>query len=90
MAAPTMSFQTYQAVGDREDLEDVIYQISPVETPFFTMAKRTDATAVLHEWQTDALLAATNNRQIEGDHAAGREQGRARKRNVVSDRQAVG
>lgn len=30
MAVPTMSFQTYQAVGDREDLEDVIYQISPV------------------------------------------------------------
>lgn len=71
MSAPTMAFQTYQAVGDREDLEDVIYQISPTETPFFTMAKRTDATAVLHEWQTDALLAATNNRQIEGDDASG-------------------
>lgn len=71
MAAPTMALQTYQAVGDREDLEDVIYNISPVETPFFTMAKRTDATAVLHEWQTDALLAATNNRQIEGDDASG-------------------
>jgi hypothetical protein len=71
MAAPTMAFQTYQSVGNREDLEDVIYQISPVETPFFTMAKRTDATAVLHEWQTDALIAATNNRQIEGDDAAG-------------------
>lgn len=30
MTVPTQSFQTYQAVGDREDLEDVIYQISPV------------------------------------------------------------
>lgn len=34
---------------DNISLEDVIYQISPVETPFFTMAKRTTARAVLHE-----------------------------------------
>jgi hypothetical protein len=31
MAVPTMAFQTYQSVGNKEDLEDVIYQISPVE-----------------------------------------------------------
>ena len=49
MAAPTMAFQTHQAIGNREDLEDVIYTISPVETPFMTMAGRTDATAVNHE-----------------------------------------
>ena len=35
MAAPTMAFQTHQAVGNREDLEDVIYSISPTETPSF-------------------------------------------------------
>lgn len=34
------------------------------------MAKRTDANAVLHEWQTDALLTATNNRNVEGDDPA--------------------
>ena len=71
MAAPTMAFQTYQAVGNREDLEDVIYSISPTETPFMTMASRVEATAVLHEWQTDALGAAATNRQIEGDDASG-------------------
>lgn len=71
MSAPTMAFQTYQAVGDREDLEDVIYQISPIETPFLTMARRTKATAVLHEWQTDTLSAAAGNKQIEGDDASG-------------------
>lgn len=71
MAVPTMAFQTYQAVGNREDLEDVIYQISPTETPFMTMAKRKKATAVLHEWQMDELLAAAGNKQIEGDDAAG-------------------
>ncbi len=71
MAAPTMAFQTHQAVGNREDLEDVIYSISPTETPFMTMASRVSATAVLHEWQTDALVAAAVNRQVEGDDASG-------------------
>lgn len=70
MTAPAGTFQTLQAVGDREDLEDVIYSISPTETPFFTMASRVEASAVLHEWQTDALTAAAANKQVEGDDAA--------------------
>ena len=73
MASPNsgQSFQTYQAIGNREDLEDVIYQISPVETPFMTMASRKTATATYHEWQTDALGAAATNQMIEGNDAAG-------------------
>lgn len=73
MASPIsgQAFQTYQAVGNREDLEDVIYQISPVETPFMTMASRKTATATYHEWQTDALGAAATNQAIEGDDASG-------------------
>src|SRR5258706_5761626 len=70
MTAPTMAFQTYQAIGNREDLEDVIYSISPTETPFLTMAARTTAKATLHEWQTDALAAAAANKQVEGDDPA--------------------
>lgn len=65
-----MAFQTYQSVGNREDLEDVIYAISPTETPFLTMASRTEAKATLHEWQTDALAAAAGNKQVEGDDPA--------------------
>lgn len=38
---------------------------------FMTMAGRVNATAVLHEWQTDALAAAAGNKQVEGDDAAG-------------------
>lgn len=49
MSVPTMAFQTYQSVGNREDLEDVIYSISPTETPFMTMAARMEASAVLHK-----------------------------------------
>lgn len=71
MAVPTMAFQTHQAIGNREDLEDVIYQISPTETPFMTMAGRKTAKATYHEWQTDVLNAAATNQQIEGDDASG-------------------
>jgi len=70
MAVPSGAYQTFQSIGNREDLEDEIYQISPVETPFLTMAGRVNATAVPHEWQTDALAAAAANRQVEGDDAS--------------------
>ena len=52
------------------DNNPIIYDISPLETPFMTMAGRAKATGVFHEWQTDALLSAGANRQIEGDDAA--------------------
>ncbi len=70
MAVPAGTLQTFQGIGNREDLEDVLYQISPVETPFMTMCERTKASATYHEWQTDALAAAGANAQIEGDDAA--------------------
>ena len=71
MALPTNTLTAYDAIGNREDLSDEIYRIDPTDTPFMSGVDQTKATAVLHEWQTDALLAATNNRQIEGDDAAG-------------------
>jgi hypothetical protein len=58
MAQPTGVYVTYSARGLREDLENVIYDISPTDTPFMSMGGRTDATAVNHEWQTDALASA--------------------------------
>ena len=70
MAQPTNTFDTYDSVGEREDLSDVIYSIAPTDTPFISSAAKTKATAVLHEWQTDSLAAAvTNNAVIEGDEA---------------------
>lgn len=70
MAVPTGTFQTYQAVGNREDLADVIYDISPMETPFMTNVGRGSCDATFHEWQTDALAAASaDNITIEGDDA---------------------
>ena len=70
MAQPSETFDTYDSIGEREDLSDVIYNISPTDTPFLSSASKTKATAVLHEWQTDALAAASStNAVIEGDEA---------------------
>ena len=69
MATPTNTTSTYDAVGNREDLSDVIYDISPMDTPFMSGIARTAATATNHEWQTDSLAAAGNNAVVEGDDA---------------------
>lgn len=59
--------QTYDLAGLAEDVEDVIFNISPTDTPLLTMAKRKKATATNHQWQTDTLDSAATNAQIEGD-----------------------
>jgi hypothetical protein len=70
MAQPTNTYSTNAMIGIREDLADVIYDISPVETPFLSSVAHTEASNVLHEWQTDALAAASaSNAVIEGDDA---------------------
>jgi hypothetical protein len=70
MALPSNTFATYEAVGNREDLSDVIYRIDPTDTPFMTGAEREKASAVNHEWQTQALAAASgSNAVLEGDDA---------------------
>ena len=53
------TFGTSTGIGLREDLTDVIYNISPTETPFMSTIGKNKATAVYHEWQTDTLAAAT-------------------------------
>lgn len=64
------TYTTYATTGIREDLEDIISQISPLETPFQTRCGRAKATQTKHEWQTDALAAAAKNAAIQGDDAA--------------------
>ena len=64
------TYQTYQSIGNREDLTDMIYDISPTETPFMSSIGKTKATGVLHEWQTDSLSDATlANAAVEGADA---------------------
>lgn len=58
---------TFSAVGNREDLVDLIYNISPTDTPFLGTINDNKAYAVKHEWQTDSLASAGANAQLEGD-----------------------
>jgi hypothetical protein len=67
MAIVTNTFLTFSAIGNREDLAEKIYNISPTDTPFYAACAKTKATAKLHEWQTDSLAAAAANAQLEGD-----------------------
>ncbi len=71
MALPTNAFTTYSSIGNREDLEDVIYNVAPTETPLMSALDTTKARAVNHEWQTDTIDAVdTANAVLEGDDAS--------------------
>ena len=76
MAQPTNVYSAYGASGstgvgkgNREDLVQTVYDISPTETPALTALGRGNAEAVLHEWTTHALATAAANEKIEGDDA---------------------
>ena len=70
MAQPANTFDTYDSVGNREDLQDKIYMVSPEKVPVMSAGRRFKATAKFHEWQRDTL-AAPNNAVIEGDDRTG-------------------
>jgi hypothetical protein len=71
MAVPSNTYLRYTSIGVREDLANVIYSISPTDTPIMSSIGQAKATQTNHEWQTDALATATTaNALIEGDDAA--------------------
>jgi hypothetical protein len=69
MATPTDAASTYDLVGNRESLADIIYDVSPMDTPFISSIPRVQASSTYHEWQTDSLAAAAQNAHIEGEDA---------------------
>lgn len=64
--AQSTALKTYDAIGDREDLTDVIATITLHDTPLFSGLEKVKAAATLHEWQTDTLATGSDNAQIEG------------------------
>jgi len=68
MAIATNTRTTYDAIGIREDLSNIIYNISPMETPFLSGAGKGSCDNTLFEWQTDSLVAAATNQKLEGDN----------------------
>jgi hypothetical protein len=68
MAQAANTFETYDAVGNREELADKIWMITPQKTPFLALAGRTAVKSVHPEWQTDTLATPdTTNNQPEGN-----------------------
>jgi len=70
MAVPSNTRETYGAIGIREDLSNIIYNISPMDTPFLNGCGRGTVDNTTFEWQTDELKAAAANTQKEGDDYA--------------------
>ena len=68
MAIATNTRTTYSAIGIREDLSNIIYNISPMDTPFMSSVGKGSCDNTLFEWQTDSLTAAAANQKLEGDN----------------------
>ncbi|RMD45744.1 MAG: phage head protein [Aquificota bacterium] len=61
-----MAITTYTAVGNREDLSDIITNIAPTETPLYSMFGKTTAKSTYHEWLEDDLNPPGANAKVEG------------------------
>ena len=61
-----MGANTYVAVGNKEDVSDIITNISPYDTPIYSRIGKTKASQVIHEWLEDELGGANVNQQPEG------------------------
>jgi hypothetical protein len=68
---PTVAntLKTYDQVGKKEDFEQVIYDITPTQTPFLSSIGSSTAEATLHQWMQDSLASVGSNILIEGADA---------------------
>lgn len=65
--ANTVSTYDFGSAHLREDLGDVIYDVSRRDAPFIGLIGKTKATSRTHDWVTDSLGAAGANANVEGD-----------------------
>jgi len=66
MAKVTNAFDTYSATSDREQLSDVIYNISPQTTPFMSAIGKNSIKNVVFDWQTETLPTVDAAGELEG------------------------
>lgn len=73
MAQPTNTFDSYDAGNtNAEDVQNLIYMVSPESTPVLSAGRRFKAQQKFHEWLRDTLAApSTSNAVIEGDDRTG-------------------
>jgi hypothetical protein len=77
--------QTYQDTGRREDLIDIIVDVSPDDNPLSTMLATTKATQTLHEWLEDYLARPSSvSIAIEGNAASFDDLTQPKRRNNVT------
>lgn len=69
MTTATNAFTTYAQVGIKENVSNIITNITPDETPAYSTFKKFSVKNRLYEWQTDALAAPADNNKPEGDVA---------------------
>ena len=70
MAIVANTFLAFNAKGIREELSNVISNISPEETPFQSNVGTESVSNAFFEWQTDSLAAAATTAIISGDDVA--------------------
>jgi hypothetical protein len=70
MAIVSNTFTTFDAKGIREELANVIANISPEETPFQSNVGSESISNTFFEWQTDSLADTSTTAVINGDDVA--------------------
>ncbi|MCD6674846.1 MAG: DUF5309 domain-containing protein [Burkholderiaceae bacterium] len=70
MTQATGTTATNDLVGLAEDVEDIIFRLDPMDTFALSTFKKKKATAINHQWQTDALATPGANAKVEGDETA--------------------
>jgi hypothetical protein len=63
MAVVENAYTTGDAVANREDLSDIIYNIDPTDTPFVSSIGRRNVSNINFDWQTEELPT------VDGDNA---------------------
>jgi hypothetical protein len=64
------TYTVYEVIGKKEDVSDVISNISPTDTPFQSMIGKESISNVLFQWQEDTLANAAANAQYDGFDAS--------------------
>jgi hypothetical protein len=85
-SAPAGKTGVGSAIGNREDLSDILTILAPEETPVLSLAAKGKATSTFHEWVVDSLSAPVTTGISEGADVNGFDDkfaGRARLGNYV-------
>jgi hypothetical protein len=67
MAVIANTFTTGSAVGNREELSDVVSRITPEDTPIYSLIEKGKCVSIHPEWETDDLATPGSNAHEEGE-----------------------